>query len=221
MSRIGLKLIHSNLSYRLSKYSRGQKMRLLREFIVTTNAKSVLDIGVGAEWEGAQNTLHEAKSEGFININRLVACGVEDLTNLRAKYKKSIFVYGNGLTLPFESNAFDIAYSNAVIEHVFPVNERLNFVKEMLRVAKCVFITTPNKWFPIEVHSRLPFVHWMPASLNNKILKLVGLSQLSRGSYFEPLNIRDLSLCFPENVIPEIRLGFLRMTIIAQYNPGT
>ena len=25
-----------------------------------------------------------------------------------------------------------------------------------------VFVTTPNRWFPLEVHTLLPFVHWLP-----------------------------------------------------------
>jgi len=35
-------------------------------------------------------------------------------------------------------------------------------VAEALRVAPRVFVTTPNRWFPIELHTRAPLVHWLP-----------------------------------------------------------
>ena len=35
-------------------------------------------------------------------------------------------------------------------------------MSEALRVAPRAFVTTPNRWFPIEVHTRLPLVHWLP-----------------------------------------------------------
>jgi hypothetical protein len=210
-------LINSGISHRLSKYSREIKLSLFRRIVNKTKSRSILDVGVGIEWQGAHNTLHEAFSLGTINAAQLVACGIDDLSEIHIKYKDSTFVYGNGLTLPFRDNSFDIAYSNAVIEHVFPVSERKRFVEEMLRVAQGVFITTPNKWFPIEVHSRLPFVHWLPADLNNKVLRFVGLSNLSRGSYFEPLSISNLLSYFPKPKRPNVKLGFLGMTIIAWY----
>ena len=53
-------------------------MKLFREILIKAHARSVLDIGVGAEWEGAQNTLHEAYSQGTMNIAKLVACGIKD-----------------------------------------------------------------------------------------------------------------------------------------------
>ena len=28
-----------------------------------------------------------------------------------------------------------------------------------------MFVTTPNRWFPIEVHTRLPLVHWLPETM--------------------------------------------------------
>ena len=36
------------------------------------------------------------------------------------------------------------------------------FVAELCRVARRVFVTTPNRWFPLDPHTLLPFVHWLP-----------------------------------------------------------
>jgi hypothetical protein len=33
----------------------------------------------------------------------------------------------------------------------------------MLRVGRNVFFTTPNKYFPVELHTRVFFIHWWDA----------------------------------------------------------
>ena len=33
---------------------------------------------------------------------------------------------------------------------------------ELCRVARRVFVTTPNRWFPLDPHTLLPFAHWLP-----------------------------------------------------------
>jgi hypothetical protein len=38
-------------------------------------------------------------------------------------------------------------------------------VHELCRVSQRVFVTTPNRWFPLEVHTLLPVVHWLPRRL--------------------------------------------------------
>ena len=40
-----------------------------------------------------------------------------------------------------------------MIEHVGGEEEQRRFVAEVLRVGRRAFITTPNRWFPIEVHT--------------------------------------------------------------------
>jgi hypothetical protein len=37
-----------------------------------------------------------------------------------------------------------------------------------------VFVTTPNRWFPIEFHTVLPLVHWLPADAFRTLLRLRG-----------------------------------------------
>jgi hypothetical protein len=54
-------------------------------------------------------------------------------------------------------------HSAAVIEHVGSFARQCDFLKECCRVARrAVFVTTPNRWFPVEFHTILPLVHWLP-----------------------------------------------------------
>ena len=71
-------------------------------------------------------------------------------------------VIADGRELPFADGEFDAAFSNAVVEHVGPEPEQRRFVVELCRVAKRVFVSTPNRLFPLEVHTLVPFAHWLP-----------------------------------------------------------
>ncbi|HVS28320.1 MAG TPA: class I SAM-dependent methyltransferase [Solirubrobacteraceae bacterium] len=73
--------------------------------------------------------------------------------------------------LPFEDGAFDLAYSNSVIEHVAP-ERRAAFARELRRVARGVFVQTPALGFPIDPHSLLPVAHWLPVALRQRYWRL-------------------------------------------------
>ena len=75
-------------------------------------------------------------------------------------YPECRFVNYNGGIFPFKDNEFDWIFSNAVIEHVGEYEKQVQFLNEMMRVSHNVFFTTPNKFFPIEAHSNVLFLHW-------------------------------------------------------------
>ena len=62
--------------------------------------------------------------------------------------------------LPFAAAQFDVACSNAVIEHLGSEAHQRAFVADIARVAKRVFLTVPNRFFPIEHHTALPLAGW-------------------------------------------------------------
>ena len=62
--------------------------------------------------------------------------------------------------LPFANDAFDIAFSNAVLEHVGSRENQRAFLAELARVARRVYITVPHRFFPVEHHTAIPLLHW-------------------------------------------------------------
>jgi hypothetical protein len=213
-------LINSPLAWRLSQWNRLRKVQCFQRLLHEKHARTVLDVGAGMEWNGARNTLHGLFSSGKLPIDRLVATGLEELTPLSEKYRGIEFVQGNGLSLPFADKSFDMAYSNAVIEHVLGENARRQLISEMLRVAWSCFVTTPNLYFPIEVHSRLPFLHWLPDHWFNWTTKRLGIGFISKGmgGYFVPIGPNQLRSYFPNGEQVRISLGWLGMTLIAVYS---
>lgn len=76
-----------------------------------------------------------------------------------------------GEPLPFSDHAFDIVYSNAVLEHVGSQSQQGKFITEMCRVAPRRFLVIPNRGFPIEPHTCLPLVHYLPKTWFRRLLR--------------------------------------------------
>jgi SAM-dependent methyltransferase len=72
------------------------------------------------------------------------------------------WVAGDGRALPFADGAFDVVFSNSVIEHVGDGESQLRFAREVMRVGRAFWVQTPNRWFPVEQHLLTPLIHWLP-----------------------------------------------------------
>jgi SAM-dependent methyltransferase len=140
--------------------------------------------------------------------HRITAVGVHDGTAFRRRYPQVRYVQGDACALPFADGEFDLYFSNAVIEHVGGDERQRAFVREALRVAGRVFVTTPNRWFPLEVHTRLPFVHWLPEPAAHRAYELARKSWAKENRLLGP---RELQRLFP---VP-VRIVNLGMTLVA------
>ena len=127
-------------------------------------------------------------------------------------YPGAQFVQADATALPFADGEFDIAYSNSVIEHL-PRDAREAYAREVRRVASRWFVQTPNRAFPIEPHSLLPFVHWLPRPVGRMLWRL-GVS----GDPYDDVSLlsaRELRRLFPDAVIARERAGPLTKSLIA------
>jgi len=120
---------------------------------------SVLDVGVSRETKEQPLQNHFLKNYRF-NETTYVGLGVQNLTPVRKRYPAREFVEYLGGDFPFSDKQFGCVHSNSVIEHVGDEKAQLKFVNEMLRVGNTVFFTTSNKYFPVEAHTNVLFLHW-------------------------------------------------------------
>lgn len=89
------------------------------------------------------------------------------LNELREEAVPAIF--GDGCRLPFRDGAFDIVFSNSVIEHVGGAERQAEFARETARAGRGYWVQTPNLRFPIETHLLTPFIHWLPRALQRRL----------------------------------------------------
>jgi SAM-dependent methyltransferase len=81
---------------------------------------------------------------------------------------------GTADALPFDDAAFDLVVFANVYEHVLP-DRRAASLREIRRVLKpggLVVGQIPNPYYPIESHSRLPFMGWLPFRLQLRYWRL-------------------------------------------------
>lgn len=179
----------------------------------------VLDIGVTSDDKYQESNYFEKMYPFKENI---VCVGTEDGNHLEEKYPGLKFIKViPGEPLPFNDKEFNIAFSNAVIEHVGNTEDQRVFVKEMLRVSKAFFLTTPNRWFPIEFHTALPLLHFLPKKVYRRMLIAIGESYWSRERNLNLLSKNELHALFPEESgvkLDSVKLFGMSTNLIAYNN---
>ncbi len=177
-----------SFSLRLSVYNRDRKWRLFLETVRPEPGLRVLDVGfTGREFTSVDNYIERH----YPWPEHIVALGVHDSTEFSRRYPRVRVVRYDGQIFPFDDQSFDVVWSNAVIEHVGDFDRQVLFVKEMARVGKRIFFSTPNRAFPIELHTRLPFVHWLPKTACDRWLRRLGKG-FAAGDYMHLLTRRAL-----------------------------
>lgn len=122
---------------------------------------SILDVGVSDVVTNGDNMLERKHP----HPGAITAAGLGEGAAFRAAFPEVAYVQVQpDAPLPFADRQFDVAVSNAVLEHVGsrPAQER--FVAELLRVGRNVFLTVPNRYFFVEHHTLLPLLHWSDAT---------------------------------------------------------
>jgi len=151
---------------------------LLSEKVDLRSISKIIDVGVTADKENISSNFFE---NTYPYPDRITALSDQDASWMEKKYNGLKFIRGNALAMPFENNSFDLVFSSAVIEHVGGMDYQTAFIRECYRVSKkYVFITTPNRLYPIELHTAMPFIHWLPKPIHREILKFFGYDYLAR-----------------------------------------
>jgi hypothetical protein len=125
--------------------------------------ETILDVGVSDVVGDAANFLERR----YPYPNHLTAVGLGTAEGFKKTFPDIVYqqIVANA-PLPFSDKSFDIATSNAVLEHVGSLENQQRFVAELGRVARRVFITVPHRFFPVEHHTMIPILHWTDAGFS-------------------------------------------------------
>lgn len=112
--------------------------------------------------------------------NEVITIDVQDKSCKDTLYKYQIqfndfnFLLASGYKLPFKHNSFDVVICNQVIEHVPKQHHQqlINGAYSVLKFNGIFYIATPNKLWPIEPHTKLPFLSYLSMIIANKYVKL-------------------------------------------------
>lgn len=179
-----------SLAVRIATWQRGKMYARFVEDCGITSYDSILDLGVTSDRSYTSSNYLEALHP---HKERITAAGIDDASFLETQYPGVKFIYANGLNLPFPDRSFDVVHSSAVLEHVGAASNQAAYLRECTRVArKAVFLTTPNRWFPVEFHTLLPVVHWLPKRSFRWLLRHVGMDFFADEDNLNLLSRREL-----------------------------
>jgi SAM-dependent methyltransferase len=158
----------------------------------------VLNVGEDGEPETAFDGFFE---QLYPYPEQITAAGLEAGVRFRERFPESRWVsVVRGRALPFEDDAFDVVFCNAVVEHVGDAAAQRAFLCDVLRVAPRAFVTTPNRWYPVELHTVLPLLHWLPKRVHRALLRRLGFAFFADEANLNLLGAAELRALVPAHV---------------------
>lgn len=159
--------------------------RFMRECAPTPSSR-VADFGVSGNRDHPAHYFFESL---YPHRDRLTVIGraAEEAGWFAEAFPGIRFLEADLRAIPLPTGYFDYGICNAVVEHAGPARQQAALVAEVCRVCRCVLFTTPNKWFPLELHTWLPVLHWLPDPAYRAVLRRLG-----RGYFAEVENLNLL-----------------------------
>jgi hypothetical protein len=128
---------------------------------------------------------------------------------------------GDACNLPFPDHSFDVVHSNSVIEHVGDFENMRAMASEARRAAPRHFIQTPNYWFPVEPHYKVPLAHWLPEKPRIAYLRALRKVPADRARQLKSVRSihligkRQMQTLFPDSEIWSERVLGLAKSLVA------
>jgi hypothetical protein len=183
------------LARRVSFIARRRLCRLFFDTMQPSRDDRILDVGVSDEVAFESNMLEQL----YPYPENLTCASLTDGLAIQRAYPA---VTHQQITphesLPFEDNSFDIVYSNAVLEHAGNAEQQWFFLSELCRVARRRFVVVPNPLFPIEHHTGLPLINYLPKPLFRHFLRRTRYHVWSREENLNYLSASALLRLWPD-----------------------
>jgi SAM-dependent methyltransferase len=97
----------------------------------------------------------------------------------------------DGNLLPFPDDVFDIIDSIHVVEHVHNLQVYLSELVRVLKPGGVRYLGCPNRLFPLELHTMIPLVHWLPKDLGDRLGKVIACLSFWSRSTEDRLRVLD------------------------------
>tara|TARA_Y100001970_G_scaffold293663_1_gene442102 strand:- start:3993 stop:4670 length:678 start_codon:yes stop_codon:yes gene_type:complete len=169
---------------------RNEIVKIIRNLINFSNVSSILDIGTTND--------KALKSSNFIIYQFKDVKIKKSLSNQSIQDNFFELNYNKSITESLSNDEInslssDIVISSATLEHVGSDFNKNLMIKNITFLTKKYFIiTTPNRYYPIDFHTKLPILHWLPKKIHRKILKFLGLDFFSKEQNLDLLSYNDL-----------------------------
>ena len=194
----------------------------------TSPIRSIVDLGGG-------NGAYMAAYAHLLPEVEIIVADIDEVALAKAHSCygfKTVKLQEHG-PLPFQDQECDLIFCNSVIEHItIPKNEVWDFVDdntfrnlsrkhqtffaaEIMRTARTYFVQTPHRAFPLESHTWLPFVQYLPRRSLIRLLRNTNRRWLKQTAPdWHLLDREEMEAIFPDaKVITERVLGMPKSLI--------
>ena len=175
-----------------------QQERIYRRFVELfppTPEASVLNVGVNADLKERRQYFLESR---YPYLDQVTGCGLESEREYARLFPEASYLQVfRDRPLPFEDGQFDLAFCSAVVEHVGSRENQRRFVADVVRVSRRSFFTTPNRWYPVDLHTQLPLLHYLPGPVHRRLYRLLGFEFFSHEENLNLLSRSDLAALVP------------------------
>lgn len=171
---------------------RKEILLVLKNFLNDKAIDDVLDVGSTEDDDNESSNFLIKNLGNYKNIKSISDQTIK--SNFFSKVlKKSITDDFNADEIKdFQS---DLVISNATIEHVGSFENQMKMCRNIINLSKKYFIIlTPNRYHPLEFHTKLPIIHWLPKKLHRSILKLIGFNFFAEEKNLNLCSENDLKL---------------------------
>ena len=189
---------------------------IINSQIVLNNISDILDIGTTSDTENISSNFI---IKNLKNVKNFYSISDQSITFPFFKKKLQKSIIENFSEYEIENFKSDLVVSNATIEHVGNYNNQKTMVSNMIKLSKkMVIISTPYRYHPLEFHTKIPFIHWLPKKIHRMILKKFNLVFYSKEENLNLLSRSDLSSFIKNEKIRSefkyIKFLFLRSNLI-------
>ena len=150
---------HSSITDKIILSNRKKIIKIIYDFLKDKNLFNVLDIGSTSDENESSNIIIKSLSffKEFNSISN------QKISNDFFKKTLQKSITENLLDSEIEKFKSDVVISNATIEHVGSDEKQLKMCQNIIKLSKRYFIIiTPNRLHPLEFHTKIPLIHWLP-----------------------------------------------------------
>jgi hypothetical protein len=208
---------HNSFFEKILVKKRKEILSQLKDFLRSKEIEDVLDVGTTEDDHNSSSNYLIKNLGNFKNYKSISDQQISTIFFSKTLKKSITDDFNQNEIENFQS---DLVISNATIEHVGNFDDQIQMCKNIINLSKKYFvITTPNRFHPIEFHTKIPLIHWLPKKLHRQILKLMGLNFFAEQKNLNLLSEFDLKfimkkLCQENYEIRSINFFFIKSNLI-------
>ena len=190
-------ILNFNFIDKIIVKKRFEMLEILEQNINKSKLLSMLDIGT-VDDDSLESSNFFLKHFKNINVRKSISNQKINTQNFNMCLNKSITsIFSKENLDDFKS---DLVISSATIEHVGNYTNQKKMLENISTLCnKVFFITTPNRFFPIDFHTKIPFIHMLPKRIHRSILRLIGLNEYAKEENLNLLCEKDIENLINEN----------------------